>query len=207
MNKEISHVLKERIKRNGGLKFVNVLAGMVQTVTKQDVNADGNTVTNKFPVSYDVEMQDCTKSPEKAVIPNGFEKGILYFEDGGSVFDGYESNGAIKYKSTLILVCWINRIKSVGEKYKEVTAYCVTDIISKLEAEKLKNEGDFQRIRVTPKKILVQDANVFSRYTYKEEVTQYLRPPYEFFGIQLEVSFAVHPSCITSINFENEKQC
>lgn len=207
MNKEISHVLKERIKAKGGLPFVNVLAGMVQTVTKQDVNADGNTITNKFPVSYDVEIQDCTKSQEKAVIPNGFEKGILYFEDGGSLFDGYESNGAIKYKSTLVLVCWINKNKSVGETYKEITAYCITDIINKLDADKPKNEGDFQRLKVSPKKILVQDINVFSRYTYKEEVTQFLRPPYEFFGIQLEISFAVHPNCINSINFNNGKLC
>lgn len=207
MNKEISHVLKERIKRNGGLKFVNVMAGMVQTVTKQDTNPDGNTVTNKFPVSYDVEMEDCTKSQEKAIIPNGLEKGILYFEDGGSVFDGYESNGALKYKSTLVLVCWINKNKSVGNSYTEITAFCITDIINKLEADKIKNEGDYQRVKVSAKKILVQDINVFSRYTYKEEVTQFLRPPYEFFGIQLEVSFAVHPNCINSINFDNGKLC
>lgn len=207
MNKEISHVLKERIKRNGGLKFVNVLAGMVQTVTKFDTNSDGNPSTEKFPVSYDVEMEDCTKSPEKAIIPNGLEKGILYFEDGGSVFDGYESNGALKYKSTLVLVCWINKTKSVGDPYTEITAFCITDIINKLEADKIKNEGNYQRVKVSAKKILVQDINVFSRYTYKEEVTQFLRPPYEFFGIQLEVSFAVHPNCINSINFDNGKLC
>lgn len=207
MNKEISHVLKERIKRNGGLKFVNVLAGMVQTVTKFDTNSDGNPSTEKFPVSYDVDMEDCTKSPEKAIIPNGMEKGILYFEDGGSVFDGYESNTALKYKSTLVLVCWINKTKSVGDPYTEITAFCITDIINKLEADKIKNEGNYQRVKVSAKKILVQDINVFSRYTYKEEVTQFLRPPYEFFGIQLEVSFAVHPNCINSINFDNGKLC
>lgn len=207
MNKEISHVLKERIKRNGGLKFVNVLAGMVQTVTKFDTNSDGNPSTEKFPVSYDVEMEDCTKSQEKAIIPNGMEKGILYFEDGGSVFDGYESNAALKYKSTLVLVCWINKTKSVGDPYTEITAFCITDIINKLEADKIKNEGNYQRVKVSAKKILVQDINVFSRYTYKEEVTQFLRPPYEFFGIQLEVSFAVHPNCINSINFDNSKLC
>ena len=205
MNKEISHILKERIASNGGIPFVEVIAGMAQRVEFKQPNGDGAPVTKRMPVSYDTtEAQGCKTTPETALVPNSKKKGLLYFEDMGCSFIDRVSGGHMKYRSTLILVCWMNRARLVGSHYKEITSYCVTQLLSKLGVRTIKNEGNFSRITVTPGRILPQDASVFSRYTYDETVTQYLRPPFEFFGMELTVEFTIHPDCVKQLEFTEE---
>src|SRR5690606_667023 len=92
-----------------------------------------------------------------------------------------------------------NRARLVGDHYKEITSYCVTQLLSKLKVRETSNEGNFARFHVTPGRILPQDASVFSRYTYEGAVTQYLRPPFELFGMELTVEFTVHPACVEQL--------
>lgn len=204
MNKEIAHVLKERLAVNGGLPFVDVLSGLAQRVSYQETNADGNPITKAMPVSYDNTTADsCTVSPERALIPDSSKKGILYFEDMGSVFVDRLSGGAMRYRSTLVLVCWMNRARLVGDGYTEITSYCVGTILKKIAPPNFINVPPFVRMRVTPGRILPQDAAVFSRYTYDETITQFLRPPFEFFGMELTVDYGIHPDCINQLNFKD----
>src|SRR5690606_10506542 len=169
MNKEISHILKERIAAGGGVPFVEVIAGLAQRVEFKQPNGDGVPVLKRMPVSYDTTAaQGCKVTPETALVPNSKKKGLLYFEDMGSAFVDRASGGHIKYRSTLVLVCWMNRARLVGDHYKEITSYCVTQLLSKLKVRETSNEGNFARFHVTPGRILPQDASVFSRYTYEE---------------------------------------
>lgn len=204
MNKEVAHILKERIAAGGGVPFVEVIAGLAQRVEFKQPNGDGVPVLKRMPVSYDTTAaQGCKVTPETALVPNSKKKGLLYFEDMGSAFVDRVSGGHIKYRSTLVLVCWMNRARLVGDHYKEITSYCVTQLLSKLKAREISNEGNFARFYVTPGRILPQDASVFSRYTYEEAVTQYLRPPFEFFGMELTVEFTVHPACVEQLEFKD----
>lgn len=202
MNKEIANILKERISGKGGIPFVEVIAGLAQRVEFKQPNGDGAPVVKRMPVSYDTtEAQGCKVTPETALVPNSKKKGLLYFEDMGIAFIDRATGGHMRYRSTLILVCWMNRARLVGEKYKEISSYCITKLLEKLEVKKISNEGNFARFMVTPGRILPQDASVFSRYTYDETVTQYLRPPFEFFGMELTVEFTVHPECVEQLEF------
>lgn len=204
MNKNISHILKERLAASGGIPFVEVIAGMAQRVEFKEPNGDGNTVTKRMPVSYDTTMaQDCRISKERALVPNSKKKGLLYFEDMGANFVDRVSGGAMGYESRLILVCWMNRARLVGDHYKEITSYCITKVLDKLKVGEVSNEDNFSRFIVRPGRILPQDASVFSRYTYDETITQYLRPPFEFFGLELIVRYSVHPACVKALEFKD----
>lgn len=204
MNKEIAGVLKNRLSADGGLQFVDVLAGLAQKVEYKSENSDGNPVTKRMPVSYDTNVSgSCQVSPETAVVPDSRKKGVLYFEDLGCNFIDRQSGGAMRYRSTFVLVCWMNKARIVGEKYTEITSYCISELLKKLGTKKITNEGGFSRFRVTPGRILPQDAAVFSRYTYDETVMQYLRPPFEFFGMELTVDFCIQEGCVTQLIFKD----
>lgn len=201
MIKEIAKILKGRLSEDG-FPFADVLAGLAQVVSYQTQNADGNPMTEKMPVAYDVDgAAGCAVSPERAVVPDSSKRGILYFEDLGIRPIDRVSGGALKYQAELVLVCWMNRSRLVGDAYKEITSHAVSLIIKKLKVKSITNEGKFTRFRVIPGRVLPQDAAVFSRYTYKEELLQYLRPPFEFFGMAITVEFCIHPDCIEELNF------
>lgn len=201
MNKEISKVLKDRLLAKGGLPFADLISGMAQTVEYKEANEDGNTIIKRMPVSYDTNSAEgCRTTPETALVPDSGRRGIVYFEDQGVRYKGRASGGAVLYQSTLTLVCWMNKARFMGKDfYTDINPYCITQITSKLKAGRLINSGIFAKMNVTPTQILPQDARVFAKYTYNETVTQYLRPPFEFFGIVLNIDYQVHPECIESL--------
>lgn len=196
MNKEIANILKGRLADGAGLPFVQDMAGLVQTVEYKSENSDGNPVTKRIPVSYDTNLAPgCIISPEIAMVPDSNKKGLLYFEDLGCNYVDRLSGGAMKFQSRMVLVCWINRARVTGDHYTEITSSALLQIMKKLKVKKLTNEGKFSRFSVAVGRVLPQDKAVFSRYTYDEAITQYLRPPFEFFGMEILTSFAVHPDC------------
>lgn len=207
MNKEIASILKGRLLANGGLPFVDSISGLAQRVVTKEPTGEGTTTTKAMPVSYDNSpAQGCSISKEKALIPDSSRRGLLYFEDrGAAIGDGV--GGGIGFTSGLTLVCWMNRERLVDDSYTELSAYCVAKILHKLNTHKYATEGMFQRFMVRPGRVLPQDAGVFARYTYDETVTQYLRPPFEFFALELSVDYVLHPNCIDTITFKEVPPC
>ena len=49
-----------------------------------------------------------------------------------------------------------------------------------------------------------QEPNIFAKYSYDETVLQFLRPPFEYFAIELTASFIT--TCATEINI-NPNNC
>jgi hypothetical protein len=210
MNKEIAGMLKNKIS---DLPFIDQLAGLVQTVEIEIFadQADNQTAKvvvarKRFPVSYDVIRGDTNvRGLEKNLAPDSSKKSITYFEDYGSQLIGH-SAGYSDYESKLRVVCWLNRKRLVGETYSEITAVCVNSLVSKLCAKPF-NYGLFSRVIVKVLAIPAQDKGIFGRYTYDEVVNQYLRPPYEFFAMDLSVKYRIADSCINEIDFTIEKTC
>ena len=46
-----------------------------------------------------------------------------------------------------------------------------------------------------------------SRYTYDETVTQFLRPPFEFFALGLQLKYSINESCVEPLTITNEEVC
>lgn len=206
MNGAIASILKKRLEEGQGLSFVEVYAGLVQTVEYRDPNSDATVLAKRMPVSHDTSIDpECSISPERALVPDSSKKGVLYFEDNGTSFIDRGSGGMLRFRARLTLVVWMNRARITGDSYGNIMAFCIASIIDKLKVKTLKNEGNFMRLQVMPGTIS-QNPAVFSRYTYDESVMQYLRPPFDFAGVDLTIDYAVHPSCIDEIII-NEKAC
>lgn len=204
MNKELCTVLRDKLAL---LPFVEVLAGMVQTVTTQDSNVEDSnaaSVVKRFPVSYEVLGVDC-EGKEVALIPDSSRKSMIYFEDFGISANG-RLHGQTGFISSIRLVCWLNRANLVGDDYKAISGRCMASIIDSLAGRNPENVGIFTRLTVDVARIPPQDAGLFGRYTYNETDRQYLRPPFEFFGIDLSCKYYVPAKCLAGINW-NLKKC
>lgn len=206
MNKEISKILRDRLRENGGLPFVEKYAGLVQTVT-EEVSTDEVKTKKRFPVATEVVVNDVCSSHEEIITPDSSLKGILYFEDGGVVSQG-KVGKRFQFISNLTLVCWINRAKVVSNIYSEITGIAIQNIMTKLKVdENPENVSMFTGLTVSVVKVQPQEASIFSRYTYDESVTQYLRPPFEFFGLGLQVKFSIDPKCVEPLTITTEEVC
>lgn len=199
MNKEVAHILKNRLLAEGGLVFADVVSGMVETVTKRVRGENEQTLTIKMPVTHDInQVERCQVTPETAAVPNDSKNGLIYFEDAGAVITGAKGSRQL-WRSSLVLVCWMNKAKFSEDVYSRITSAAVAEIMRKIGANTLANEGNF--IGFSPKvlRVLPQTAEVFSKYSYDEAITQYLRPPFDFFAMQMVVDYGINPNCLDSI--------
>lgn len=206
MNKEICKILKDRIAADSSINFLDVIAGLAQLVRYGEAVEGGGTIYKSMPVAYDIATPDgCQVSPETAVIPNSMKKGILYFEEAGTNISQFKKHRGGKYTSTLNLVCWVNKANLGYSTTEELTAILITKILDAvITSGNRDNVGSFIGLHITPVRINPQDSSVFNKYTYDEEATQFLRPPFEFFSIMLNIEYGINPKCINDFDLKNK---
>lgn len=203
MNKELASILKSKIS---DLPFIDVLAGLAQTVVQDDpIHEDSAAMlVRRFPVSYDTNQpNDCMGGPERSLIPDSSKKSIIYFEDFGSQSTGRLHN-LPTFTSNLRLICWMNRAKITGNIYSEISGRCMSLIIDRLVGKNPINQGMFTRLIINVARIPPQEVALFGRYTYEERDRQYLRPPFEFFGIDFSCNYAINTKCLDQTQWNNE---
>lgn len=205
MNKELANVLKGKLLT---LPFADLVAGMAQVLTVQQLSSDNaTTITTRRPVTYDAWFKTggSCEGQEVSLVPDSKWKSIIYFEDLGVA-----PLGTLRkiqgYSSSLRLICWLNRAALVGETYAEISARCQSAIISRLAHRNPQNIGIFTRLTINVERIPPQTPELFSKYTYDETDRQYLRPPFEFFGIDFRANFYVPVNCMDEINW-NAQTC
>lgn len=178
-----------------GLPFVQILAGLVQTVTSSDPNASGGMVQKKYPVSSDTNIPDiCKVTPETSLIPNSGRASIIYFEDFGVKPAGTRGRANL-FNSSLRLVCWYNKPRLSELTTVTSSSVMAAKIIKRLEGTNPENHGLFLRVKPRAVSFPIMDAAIFGRYSYKEEDRQYLRPPFDFFAIDFSVNFEIKSGC------------
>jgi hypothetical protein len=210
MNKALARVLRDKLL---DLPFIEVAAGLVQTVTTTDSvpnsaadEAAVSAVTKKFPVATSVIPEDfCKNGKEFRTIPNSNYRSLIYFEEFG-ISVGPKNHGHTAFTSRIRMVIWLNRKNLVGASYTDISGRCMAMIIDRLTGNNPENVDIFTRLTCEVAAILPQDASVFARYTYSEADRQYLRPPFEFFAIDFTCKYQVPSNCMDSINW-NVKVC
>ena len=187
MIKSICRDLLSRLIANNKLSFIDVYSGLVQPVTFKQPNKDDVMITKRMPVSYNViGDESCTKSPEMALIPNSKKKGIIYFEDAAGITTIRDLSGGRKlYRASLIMVVWLNRRKISGEDYSNIAPSAYAAIEEKLRVSK-DGENEIKNISFTRFR---QGPEIFAKYSYDETETQFLRPPFEYFAVDVTVNF------------------
>lgn len=206
MNKEISKILRDRLREGDGLPFVEKYAGLVQTVEKVDESAEGGMIRKRFPVSTEVVINGCEVN-EDVMTPESSLKGLIYFEDNGTIPNGRVGH-RFQYVSNVTLICWINRAKILSNIYSEITGIAIQNIVEKLKIDQnAENVGMFSGMTVSMTRINPQDVTIFTRYSYDENVSQYLRPPFEFFSLGLQIKYFINPECVQPIEIKNDLVC
>jgi hypothetical protein len=198
--------LKQRlISSNQVADFVSVIAGLAKPVSYNEEVPNGiegerdSVLRFTIPVSTDTNIAPCGPYdlPDQALVPDSSQKGILYFEDNGGQITGSRGSYGNSYVWNVRLVMWLNKNLITGNAYSMISANVVTAIMSGIGAYDVnpKNNYPFTGLLVRGTN-QVQGAQVFSRYTYKEEVRQYLMAPFEAYGLDLRLSFTLNPACV-----------
>ncbi len=209
MNKAIAHTIKEALI---GLPYIDKYGGLVFPLERKDVLYDevtGNpqpAIVKRLPVTSDYTITrdgDCNSAEVIDFVPSQEYKGMLYFEDGG--IDPIGRKGRFwMYSSKLQLVAWLNTkglMEDQGDdpptalNMSELSIPLFTVIQGRLEALQNTNAGNLLRMKVRILRILPQSRALFSQYNYDEAATQYLMPPFEFFGLSLAVDFSTLSAC------------
>ena len=184
MNSAVANILKTKIET---LPFVDTIAGLVTVGQKKD-----KTEVLRFPISRDVTHTDCINGRYTDLIPNDKKTSVIYFEDRGISNNGTSGRRTI-YESQLILVGWLN-LKKIGKEDIGITSLAVGSILKVLNVPRF-NEGMFQRIDITIENQLVKNTQIFSAYTFREEA-QYLMFPFDYFALNISVTFEIDTECI-----------
>lgn len=190
---------------SGSNPFIDKLTGVVKPITKIDLDKDNKPIRKTFPVSCNVNAEDCLSNGRyKDLTPDSKIGCMVYLEDVSSKFagrDGRKYNWINQYR----LVSWINQ-KKLGVDSCNVTSNIITTIIELLPEFPF-NSGVFQRGEID---VIAQDPksfNPFSKYSYDEDRTQYLMYPYDYFSLQIEFRYQLDKSCFTPFQKQTEIPC
>lgn len=204
---KLANILKNRlnaIDSGAGLSFIDKIAGLVVVGEKvQPTDVPGAFAVTKFPISLDSDYEECiSRGCYKDLVPNSKLKGILYFEDYGTTMPS-RYRGDFNYVSKIRLVCWINNKLIQGANCKSINYALITQIRKALEVGYFNADG-LTKINVKGTAIIENDYKLFERYTYPKEVVKFLMHPYEAFGIDFTVEYAINENCIPPIEINPE---
>ncbi len=211
MNVEIGNIVKGLLEPflvggSGTNQFIDKLAGVVKVITMQDKNETDSTIIKSFPISSNTSLEECKKpGAYKDLIPNSKYGCMVYLEEESGVEKINEFNKVKQYRTSFLLVGWINQQK-LGSYDTSITGSIVNTIIGAISVKPF-NSGIYQTIQIEVTGQNPKSLNPFSKYTYDEENTKYLMAPYDYFSLKVDVIVNVNLSCIEPFQKRTEIIC
>lgn len=200
MNTDIANILKGYIET---LPFAGKVGGLVKPITYTS-QTDKGVIKKTIPVDCGVTHANCLKGRYTDLMPDSKYNSVMYFEDGG-VRPSDNSARDFSFESNLKLVCWLN-LKKLGKTGCSNTALAIATILNTLPTRTF-NNGVYSRIFIAVTGEEIKSPQIFSKYTYDEEKTQYLMYPYDYFALNISVRFSISKSCITNWTNGAETTC
>ena len=188
----VNVIVNEILTQLAVVPFADRMAGIVKAARVSDAN--GN--VKIFPVELNTEVDTCNDSELMVLVPDSKKTSIIYFEDRGTSVRGLNGE-AIEMTANFTLVCWFN--------YKLINpAMTNTSLIAGnlIKYIPLGNMGNIYPLMGVFLELIGQEQNdggVFAKYSYKEEISQYLTYPYDYVALNLRAEFRVRPDCIEDI--------
>ena len=204
MNNDIAAILLAH--KNSGI-YVDRIAGLVYPLERTVAGADYKSVKQIFPVS-------CTESPEactddavyKSLVPDAKYRSIIYFEEFSEVQFLERDRHGLKYATELLLVCWFNTLRFVNGSRCNIGSLLASNIIGDLPFNYF-NAAPYSQVHVTSVRQPIKSKDLFSKYTYNNELSQYLIYPFDFFALRIRVEFVLPLNCIELINITDDPNC
>lgn len=202
MTQDIADIVKGYITSLG---FVDKISGLSRSITFETQNENGQTIRKTIPIACNVTHADCLKGRYEDLIPDSKYKSLIYFEElnGARLVDNTPRD--FSFEATLRLVCWLN-LKKLGESDCSISSLALTNILNVLPGSYF-NNGIYTRILIEIIGEVKKDKAIFGQYTYDDAKKQYLMYPFDFFALDLKVSFSVSRNCITPWSNSTETSC
>lgn len=198
MNTEIADIVLDLIK---DINWMDKYAGLVRPVTITQPSTTG-TIRKTFPVACSVSSEACTNDTYTDLVPNTKYNSVVYFEDAGMQVVGYESR-YINCRSSINLIGWLNG-KKLGYNGCGIASMAILSIIKTLTPySNAFNSGNFAKIRITAISEDPKNPNIFTRYSYDESTNQYLMFPFDYFRLNLQITYSIPVSCIEDMEILN----
>jgi hypothetical protein len=189
MQELVAETLKEYFV---DMPFVNRVAGLAQVL--RYIDTEGN--PKRMPIDQN----------GNALVPDSSDKGLIYFEHVSLRATG-TTGEATNFESILKLVFW-GKLNPLAGAYDgafdkafltaSVTpTYAQLKLMSRVPMTLHKSDNLARLMHSIDKVHMVQD-DLFSKYTYKEEQTQYLLAPYTAFGFDIKSTFTVSLKCASN---------
>lgn len=188
----VNLIVNEIVSSLASLPFLDKITGIVKAATVSD--AGGN--IKVFPVALNLNLTECEDSQILDYVPNSTKTSIIYFEDRGTTFRQCQDQ-ALEFTANFLLVCWFNYklIDSTLTNTSQITA----NILKYLP---LGNMGNITPLMNVWLEVVSQEPNdgaVFSKYSYKEEISQYLTYPYDYVALTLRADYRIRLDCVDDI--------
>jgi len=191
MIEPIVDIFKDKIET---LLFAEKVAGIVKTAPVQISDGENRTFLKRFPVECQTTIEDCKTGRYKDLIPNNAYQSIIYFEDNGISLVSVNGT-SFRFRANTTLVGWLNLAK-LGQTSCSISAAIIATLIKNLPQNHQNLPPVYQNIVWNITNILPKSAAIFSRYSYSEEVNQYLLYPFDYFALSMSIEFSVNSNCI-----------
>lgn len=195
----VNLIVNDIVSHLASLSFVDKITGIVKTAIVSDAN--GNIL--KFPIALNLDPSTCNDSELLDYCPDSSKTSIIYFEDRGATVRGM-SGEAIELTVNFTLVCWFNYLK-INPALTN-TSLIFGNIIKNLPLGDMGNINPLMGIFLELTGQEPNDAGIFSKYTYREEISQYVTYPYDYVALNLRADFCVRPECFDDIEL-NPAEC
>lgn len=200
---EIANSLYEKFLKDKC--YIDCWGGLVRTieipVSKND--GKGGSVIGKYPISCE-KLDECKPNkPYTELLPSNKYKSLSYFELIGRVRPvvnrnlNYPKRSAITFTAKLRFVMWYNMLK-LGYKQCSIAEQIITDIqFCFMNGYSLDAPYNVPEVKWSLDSFSVNDINdIFGKYSYSDANIAFALPPYEFFAIDVNVTFTVLKGCL-----------
>lgn len=205
MNDYIAIVLMSKLL---DINYIQKFGGIVQTIQRTAL-VGKEKVNVKIPVAKAfrqyknitdrIEVLKCglTSKILEDFIPESKLSGMVYFEDNGIGPDINKRHSSIDfYTSKLRLVGWFNQSLISNDFNNMFRTQAMNEILQAIITDRPENRSILKMLKVSVDNIPKADASIFSDYDYNEAQTQFITAPYDFFAVDLNVSFGIPKKCL-----------
>jgi hypothetical protein len=191
MIKEIIDEIKESLEID--IIWADVFAGIAKTAVR-NINSETGIVVKKFPIYENTNKTTCNGNDYISLVPDSNKMGIIYFTDQGTSQIDCDSRYT-DYESLIRCVAWVN-LKKINQSYTN-SDILLNDLMSAIPA--VVTAQGVCKINITLKNVVPKSANIFSEYSYSEEINQYLLYPFDYFAFEFLVQWSLPRNCRTVI--------
>jgi hypothetical protein len=175
------------------LPFVDKITGIVKTALIQVADK-----VKTIPIAVNLNVSACDDSTLLNFIPDSSKTSIIYFEDKGTQMTKME-NQSVYFTSNFTLVCWFNYEK-VNHMLTNTSQ--ITGNLIKYLPDVMGNISPLIGVVLSVTGEQANDGAVFSKYSYIEEINQYITYPYGYVALDLQAEFRVRKDCIADIQID-----